>query len=487
MSESLKDKSLKAFFWVLADKMGGSVANFLITIFLARMLTPADFGLVAMILVFFEISSSFIESGLGYALIREKTITEVDKATAFYFNLVMAVAFYALLYWSAPAISAFFNQPALTAIVRIMGLNLIVRALSYVQHTVLLHRVDFRTQTLVRFSAVLVSGTFALVMAYYGWGVWSLVARIGVMDVCITVLFWYLNPWKIAWQFSIQSFRKLFGFGSVILAEALIDKFFRHLVQLLMGKFYSAAILGLFTQANNFCNMAVNNLSQTLQKLSYPILAKLRDDHKALKQGYRRMIVMSSFIIMPVMVLMGVLAGPILTTFAGEKWLPATLFLQLLCVAGAVYHVNAINLDMLLVLGRTDLSLRLEIIKKIITAIAIIIGIQFGVYGLIIGQVISTYLALFINTYYSDKLLKYALSEQLKDVFLSFAFSAATGAAVFFLQNILAVNTLPSVLLVLTAAMGFYIGLHWLARTEEIGFVRTYIVPQTLKMLGRNR
>ncbi|MCB0576808.1 MAG: polysaccharide biosynthesis C-terminal domain-containing protein, partial [Saprospiraceae bacterium] len=194
-----------------------------------------------------------------------------------------------------------------------------------------------------------------------------------------------------------------------------------------------------------------------------------------------------SFIIMPVMVLMGVLAEPILTTFAGEKWLPATLFLQLLCVAGAVYHVNAINLDMLLVLGRTDLSLRLEIIKKIITAIAIIIGIQFGVYGLIIGQVISTYVALFINTYYSDKLLKYALSEQLRDVFLSFVFSAATGAAVFFLQNILAVNTLPSVILVLTAAMGFYIGLHWLARTEEIGFVRTYIVPQTLKLLGRNR
>ena len=484
MSESLKDKSLAAFLWVLIDKMGGSVANFIVTVMLARLLTPEDFGLVAMVMVFFELSSSFIQSGIGFALIREKTITDADKSTAFIFNFLTALAFYGILFLAAPAIAAFFAQPALKNIVRVMGLNLIVGSLALVQHAELTHRIDFKTQTKVRIIGVLVSGACAVGMAFAGCGVWSLVARIGIMELSTTVLFWLINPWKIALHFNRKSFRKLFGFGSVILAEALIDKFFRQLVQLLIGKFFSAATLGFFTQANTFCNMAATNFLQTIQRVTYPVLAKMQDDRGKLKDGYRRLISMSSFVIIPVMVLTGVIAEPLLVTVVGEKWRPSAPFLQLLCIGGAVYHINSINLDMLLVLGRVDLSLKLEIIKKAITALAIIIGIQFGIYGLIAGQLAATYIALFINTWYSDKLLRYSLYEQLKDVAPSVAFSLLAGLAIAIFQKNAATNALYFVLIAPLAGIGLYLGFHAMARTREMALLKSFIIPQTRKLFS---
>jgi O-antigen/teichoic acid export membrane protein len=478
MTDSLKDKSLAAFLWVLIDKLGGSVANFVVTIILARLLMPADFGLVALVLVFFEISSSFIQSGFGFALVREKTISEEDKSTAFIFNLLAAFSLYVVLFFSAPAIAVFFNQEMLTVLVRVMGLNLIIGSFSLVQHAVLTQKIDFKSLTKIRLLAVVVSGACAIVMAWKGFGVWSLVARIGVMELMSSLLLWALNPWKPALRFSKKSFRKLFGFGSKILAEALIDKAFRHLLQILIGKFYSAATLGFFAQANNFCNMAAGNFLQTIQKVTYPVLAKLQDDRLKLKDGYRQIITMSSFVIIPVMMLMGVLAEPLIVTLAGEKWRESVPFLQLLCVGGAVWHFNSINLDVLLVLGRVDLSLRLEIIKKAITAVAVIIGMQFGIYGLVAGQVVSVFIALFINTWYTDRLLGYSLNEQAKDVATTTGFSLLAGASVYLLQMLVNLPLGYEFLLGGSVGLALYGGLHWLARTKEMQFVASFIMPK---------
>lgn len=480
MAESLRDRSLTGFLWVLVDKVGSSLANFIVTIILARLLAPADFGLVAMVMVFFEISSSFIQSGIGFALVREKTITELDKSTVFIFNLVTALVFYGLLYFAAPYIARFFEQPVLTAIVRIMGINLIISALAIIQHAVLTQQIDFRVQTKVRMGAVLASGICAVAMALNGWGVWSLIARIGVMELITTVLFWVINPWRLTLRFSTSSFRRLFGFGSVILAEALIDKVFRHLLQILIGKFYSAATLGFFTQANNFCNMASNSFLQAIQKVTYPVLARLQDDKVKLKDGYRQLIGVSSFIIIPVMALMGVLAEPLIVSLAGEKWLPSVPLLRLLCLGGAIYHLNAINLDVLLVLGRVDLSLKLEVIKKVILAVALIIGIQFGIYGMVIGQVAATYIALFINTYYSDLLLRYALAEQMKDVAPTVLFSLGTGAVVFILLQHTNTAALYQLLWAPVVGTGIYLTLHHWAKTREMALIKTFIIPKTI-------
>lgn len=487
MADSLKDKSLTAFLWVLVDKIGGSVANFIVTVILARLLLPEDFGLVAMVMVFFEISSSFIQSGFGFALVREKEISEIDKSTTFIFNLVTACIFYIALYIAAPAIGSFFNQETLVGIVRVMGLNLIIGSFSIVQVAVLSQKIDFKTQTKVRLLAVIISGVCAVMMAMKGMGVWSLVARLGIMELMSAAFLWVVNPWKPALRFSTVSFKKLFGFGSKILAEAVIDKFFRNMVQLLMGKFYSSATLGFFAQANTFCNMAATNFLQVIQKVTYPVLAKLKDDRPKLKEGYRQIIAMSSFAIVPVMVLMGVLAEPLVVTLVGEKWLGAVSFLQMLCVAGAVYHFNSINLDMLLVLGRVDLSLKLEVIKKIIAAVCIIIGMQFGIYGMVVGQVVSVFIALFINTWYSDKLLDYSLSEQSKDVAATVGFSLLAGTVVLLLQIFLNVPVGYQLFCGGAVGLALYGGLHWLAQTKEIQFVESFIVPKAVQFFSKKR
>lgn len=323
MSGSLKDQSIAALIWVFLDKVGSSTVNFIVTIILARLLTPEDFGLVAMVLIFFELSYSFVESGFSAALVREKNITEIDKSTTFIFNFISSIILYVLLFFAAPAIAAFFEEEALTWIVRVMGLNLIINSLAIIQRATLTQQIDFKTQTKVRFVAVIGSGIVGVIMAFYGFGVWSLVAKIGVMAVMDSLFLWILNPWMPSWRFSMESFRRLFGFGSKILLSSLIDKFFQHVVNLLIGKFFAAALLGFFTQANNFVNMVKNNLFQTIQKVSYPVLAKLQDDRSKLKEGYRQIIKLSSFVIIPGMVLLGVLAKPALVALVGEKWLPS--------------------------------------------------------------------------------------------------------------------------------------------------------------------
>ncbi len=480
---SLKDKSLTAFLWLIIDKLGSSTINFGVTVLLARLLTPTDFGLVAMVMVFFELSSTFIQSGFAFALIREKTISDIDKSTTFVFNFVMAVFFYAVLFFTAPAIGRFFGHDILVPIIRVMGLNLIIESFAIIQQAVLTQQIDFKTQTKVRFFAVVISGACAVIMAWKGLGVWSLVGRIGIMALMSTIFLWIVNPWKLSLRFSRQSFNKLFGFGSKLLAEALIDKFFRHLVQVVIGKLFSASTLGFFTQANNFCNMLANNFQQAIQKVTYPVLAKLQDDKVKLKEGYRQIIVMSSFTIIPLLVIMGVLAEPLMVTLVGEKWLPSVPYLQLLVLAGITYHFNSINLDLLLVLGRVDLCLRLEIIKKAIMGVAIFIGLQFGIYGLILGQVISNYIALLINTYYSDKFLDYPLWEQVRDVLPTIFFSSIMGLSLWFFRF----NMSGSGLFVLLAggALGglIYLALHYLTHTKEIAMMREFIIPKTIKFI----
>lgn len=484
--KSLSEKSLSAIIWLLLDKLGSSTANFIVTIVLARLLSPEDFGLVAMVMVFFEFSSVFVESGFSTALIREKEISEVDKSTTFIFNFISALFFYSILFVSAPAIAAFFNQEILVWIVRIMGLSLIFNAFSIIQRTSLIQQVHFKTQTKIRFFTTTLSGIVAILLAYQGWGVWSLVVRFVVMDLLDSVLLWAMNRWRPTAGFSKASFKRLFGFGSKILAAAVLDKFYTHIYKLLIGKFFSAATLGFYTQANNFTNMVINTLFRTIHNVTYPVLSKLQDDTDKLKSGYRKILKLSSFVIIPALVTLGVLAEPALLALVGEKWLPSAPMLQLLCLSGLTYHFSTINLNMLLVLGRSDLGLKLEVIKKVNITIAIITGIQFGIYGLIIGEVITSYLNLLINAYYSDKFLHYSIREQFKDIFPTLFFSAITAVLLFFVKDLPATPGLPHIILFFAAGALFYLFLHFLAKTEEMDLLRKTVIPKTLKLITKS-
>ncbi|MCS6930408.1 MAG: lipopolysaccharide biosynthesis protein [Saprospiraceae bacterium] len=487
MAKSLSERSLLAVIWAVLDRLSGSVLSFFITILLARLLSPEDFGLVAMVMIFFDFSAVFIESGFSTALIRQKTITEADKSTTFIFNLIAAVCLYAVLFVSAPFIAHFFHQPLLMTIVRVMGLSLIVNALSIVQHSVLIQEIDFKTQTLVRFAGVAASGVVAVSMAYSGWGVWSLVARFMVLDLVSTILYWVVSGWRPKERFCRESFQRLFGFGWRILAAAVLDKFYFHIYKLIIGRLFSAAALGFYSQAGNFSNMVVNVLFRTVQSVTYPVLAKLQDDREKLKTGYRKMLQMSSFVIVPAFTMLAVLAEPIILVLVGEKWLPSVPMLQLLCLSGLTIHFGTINLNMLLVLGRSDLSLRLEVIKKIIITAAILGGISFGIYGLIIGEVIASYLNLLVNVWYSRKLLGYSFGEQLRDVAPTLLISVLVGGVLFGLKHASHPSN-PIYLFVLAlAALFVYLALHLAAKTEEMQFIRHTILPKAMKIIdGRN-
>jgi len=485
MSKSLSERSLSAILWLFLDKLGGSSVNFIVTILLARLLSPEDFGLVAMVMVFFEFSAVFVESGFSTALIREKTISDLDKSTTFIFNFVAAILLYLALFAAAPSIAAFFNQDILVWIVRIMGLNLIFNAFSIIQRTMLIQQVHFKTQTKIRFLTVSISGICAILLAYHGFGVWALVIRFGLNDLLDSILLSLMNRWRPRAQFSLASFKRLFGFGSNILAAAILDKFYTHIYKLLIGKFFAAATLGFYMQANNFTNMVINTLFRTIQNVTYPVLAQLQDEQEKLKEGYRKILKLSSFIIIPAMVILGVLAEPVIVALVGEKWLASVPMLQLLCLSGLTYHFSSINLNMLLVLGRSDLSLRLEVVKKVNITIAIVVGIQFGIYGLIIGEVITAYVNLFINAFYSNKFLKYAIGEQIRDVLPTIGFSLLTGAILLFLKEIPFTPGVIFVILASAAGFGGYFALHFFAKTEEMHLLRHMIIPKTMKLITK--
>lgn len=483
MSKSLSEQSLSAIVWVLLDKAGSSTVNFIVTIILARLLSPEDFGLVAMVMVFFEFSSVFVESGFSTALIREKTISEIDKSTTFIFNFISAVIFYVVLFLAAPAIARFFNQDMLVWIVRVMALNLIFNAFSIIQRTTLIQQVHFKTQTKIRFLTVTITGAMAIFLAYRGFGVWSLVIRFGMSDLLDSILLWLMNRWMPKTGFSWASFRRLFGFGSRILAAAILDKFYTHIYKLLIGKFFAAATLGFYTQANNFTNMVINTLFRTVQNVTYPVLSKLQDEQEKLKQGYRKILKLSSFILIPAMVILGVLAKPVILILVGDKWLPSVPMLQLLCISGLTYHFSAVNLNMLLVLGRSDLSLKLEVVKKINITIAIVTGLQFGIYGLIIGEVITAYVNLFINAYYSNKFLKYAIGEQIRDILPTVTFSLLIGGFLYVVKDFPATPGMAHLILFAGTGLLLYLTLHFLAKTEEMNLLRYTIIPKTRKLI----
>lgn len=481
---SLIDRSISGMLWVTLDKFGGSSVNFIITVLLARLLFPADFGLAAMAMVFFEFSAVFVESGFSTALIREREISTTDKSTVFIYNMGAATLLYIMLFVAAPWIADFYETPGLALIVRVMGLNLIVDALSVVRSSVLVQRVDFRSQALARSGAILVSGAIGVWMAWSGFGVWSLVTRMLVNGAMLAGLLFILDPWKPEFAFSRASFERLFGFGSRILAAGLLDKFFTQAYKLVIGKFFAAIALGFYTQAGTFVSMVINTLFRPVQTVSYPVLARLRDDVPRLRSAYRTILRLCSFIIFPALMLLGVLAEPVIGALIGEKWYPAAPYLQLLCAAGATVHVSSVNLNVLLVLGRSDLSLRLEIIKKVNIAIAIVVGLRYGVLGLVIGEALVSFVNLFINASYSRRLLGYAPLDQLRDNLPTLLLSCAMGAGVWALRRILPMEGKVGLGLLIAAGTLAYLLMHMAIRTKEWKLITGTLLPKVRTMFN---
>lgn len=418
---SLKQKTLSGLLWSFVDTMAGQGITFVVGIILARLLTPREFGLIGMITVFIAVSESFINSGFSSALIRKKDCTDTDFSTVFFFNLAAGILFFVLLFFSAPAISGFFNEPELTAILQVLGIVLIIDSLTLIQRTILTKRIDFKLQAKISMIASIGSGVVSITMAFYGLGVWALVAQRIVKQGLNSLFLWMWNRWKPLLVFSKKSFKELFGFGSKLLLSGLIDTIYRNVYYLIIGKFFSAQELGFYTKANEFKNLPSQNLNGIIGRVTYPVLSTLQDDIPRLRNNYQKLIRSVMFITFILMLGMAAVAEPMIHTLIGAKWEPAIIYLQMLCFVGMMYPLHALNLNMLQVQGRSDLFLKLEVIKKIIAIPTIVIGVFFGIKMMIVGMMVNTLIAYYLNSYWSGVKIGYSFKQQVKDILPSFS------------------------------------------------------------------
>lgn len=429
MSESLKIKAVHGAKWSFIDNIANSGVSFLVGLILARLLTPAEYGIMAMIAIFIAVSNSIVDSGFSNAIIRKVRIEKVDYDTVFMFNLIVSIVLYILLFVSSPAISLFFTEPLLIDILRIIGLVLIINALGIIPRTILIKNIDFKTQTKVSVISSVSSGLIGISMAMLGWGVWSLVWQQLSRQVLNSLFLWIFCRWIPAWQFSIKSFKEMFGFGYKLLLSGMLDTIYKNIYYVVIGRFYTSAQLGQYTRAEQFNTVFSSNLTSVIQRVSYPVLSSIQEESERLREAYRRVIKTTMIVTFACMFGLAAIAKPLVIILIGEKWLPAAAFLQILCFAGMLYPLHAINLNMLQVKGRSDLFLKLEIIKKIVAVVPIVIGVFYGIEYMLWGSVVISFVAYFLNSYFSAELIHYSTVEQIKDVLPSFTVSLVVAVA----------------------------------------------------------
>ena len=415
MNNSLRSQTTKSIFWVSVERLGQQFLQLLIFIILARLLTPSDFGLIAMLSVFLTLSQTFIDGGLGQALIRKLEITNEDRCTVFWFNFILAVIFYLILFFSASSVAKFYNQEKLTLLLKVLGLKVLFSSLFIIQRSEMTQKLDFKKQALTIIPSVIIGGVTAIIFAYLGFGVWSLVINSLIVEVLSGILLWYFNPFKILFLFNKDSFRDLFGFGSKLLISGLIATLYDNIYKIVIGKFYDIRSLGFYSQSQQITSLASTNLVGITSRVTYPMLAKIQHDPQRLKSGVKDILQLSTIIIAPVMILLFIFAHPFLVIFLGKNWVNATYYIQILTLSGLVYHIHDLNLNVLKVLGKSNLFLKLEIIKKFFVTIVIIVALNFGINGLMIGSVIISYVGLYTNSFYTSRNINYGLIEQMTD------------------------------------------------------------------------
>ncbi len=434
---SLKQKTFKGIIWSAVERFSTQGVQFLFGIVLARMLTPSDYGAIAMLTIFLAISQTFIDSGFGNALIRKLDRTEKDKSTVFFFNLFMAIICYVVLFIAAPFIAQFYDMPILKNILRVLGLNLIIRSCNIIQSLTLTIDINFKKQAKVSLAAAIGAGAVGIYFAHNGFGVWSLVIQALTASTIQLILFLVLVRWIPRHFFSKESFFSMFGFGSKLLISGLIDTVYKNIYSLVIGKFYSPAALGEYARANHLAEFPSSNVTGVLQRVTYPVLSKLQNDPDKLRSAYLKFLNITTFLIFPLMVGLAALAKPLILQLLTEKWSGVIILLQIICFPMMWYPVHAINLNLLQVLGRSDLFLKLEIIKKTINTVILLATLPFGVEAMCWGFWVSAVSSVIINTYYSGVLLDAGLSKQLKFYIPTILNSVVMGALCLGVINLL--------------------------------------------------
>jgi len=473
--QTLKEKTYNGFLWSFIERFLVQFIQFFLGILLARILCPADFGLLGLMTVFIALSRLFVDSGLSSALIQKQNRTEVDFATVFYFNTAVCFICYIIVFFGAPYISAFYNIPELTKIIRIFFVSLIIDSFSAVQYVKLMIKLDFRKRAIYTLFSVIISGAVSVWMAYAGYGVWALVMQAIAYSLSMLIIITIGVRWRPLFVFSKTSFKQLWGFGSKMLGAIFIDTVSEHLSVFLLGRYYSKEHVGYYTKGLQVPVVLSGVLTSMLQNVTYPVMASIQDNKEYLIGVYKRIISMVSFIIIPAMCGLAFLAEPFVRYALTEKWMPSVILIQWFCFARIFTPINLLNMTLLNSVGRSDINLKVNLIRFPMSVIMLLITIPIGLEAIAIGLLILTIINFFITSFMPGKLFGYGGLSQLKDMLPAF-FSSGIMIAVLFLTTYNIENDLKKMILSLIFGSASYIIVNILLKTEGIKEIRHVIV-----------
>ena len=422
---NMKNKVILGLIWKLIEKTGAQGIQFIISIILARLLLPEEYGIIALITIFLNIANIFIQSGFSSAIIQKKEVDEVDCDSVFYFNLIISIIAYFILYMLSPIISDFYKNPILSSVLRVQSITLIIGGLNAIQNAIIQRKMQFKKLFIVSLVAIIIQGLVGIFMAYKNYGVWSLVISNLVGSIVTTIILWFITSWRPKLNFSIIRLKSMFKFGSRLLLSSLIDIIYNNLYSLIIGKKYDQEMLAYYNRGQNIPNILVTNINSSIDGVLFPALSTYQDDKKGMKMLVRRSIVTSSFIVFPIMFGLFAISKPLTIILLTDKWIDSVPFMELSCIMYAIWPIHTANLQAIKAMGRSDVFFKLEVIKKILGIVIIVITIPFGVYAMMIGCVINSILCTFINAYPNKHLLEYDYFQQIKDILPSLILSIA--------------------------------------------------------------
>ena len=471
--------------WSAVERFSTMGIQFILNIIIARILAPSDFGVIGMLAVFLSICQCLIDGGFSSALIQTNRRTDKDYGTVFLFNIAISIFLYGVLFISSSGISRFYNLPILEPVLKVIGINIIIGSLANVQRAILTINVDFRTQSLVSITGALLSGGIGIYLAYIGYGVWALVAQTLINGAVQSGLLWILSKDKFKICFDEDSFKRLGGFGVKLMLASLLHTVYENLYSLFIGKRFNSQELGYYSRADQFGVFSASTLAIVIGRVAYPVLSQKQDDKSELRKLYTKFIKVSTFIVFPIMILLSALSKQVVLTLLTEKWLPIVPLLMVLAIEGMCAPLNKINLSLLQAVGRSDLFLRLEIIKKTIAVCILLFSIRYGVFWVCIGRLFYSVLATLINMYFTVRIIDKSYYEQVKDWMPNFLSSLIVGIGAFFMANAIS-NAFVSLLLTLVCGVCLYLLLSRIMSNDVYNMV-TSIARDYLKRLKKTR
>lgn len=468
------------FIWRFAERCGAQLVTFIVSIVLARILMPEDYGTVALVTVFTTIMQVFVDSGLSTALIQKKDADDLDFSSVFYFNFVVCIILYLIMFFAAPYIASFYGMPELVSIVRVISLTIVISGVKGVQQSYVSRNMLFKRFFYATLGGTIFSAFLGIAMAYAGFGVWAIVAQQLSNTAIDTLILWITVKWRPKLMFSWERLNGLLGFGWKLLASSLLDTIYTEIRQLIIGKLYSSSDLAFYNRGKQFPNLIVTNVNTSIDSVLLPTMSKEQDNKERVKKMTRRSIQVSTYIMAPLMIGLACCASNIVTIVLTEKWLPCVFFLQIFCITYMFYPIHTANLNAIKAMGRSDLFLKLEIWKKVIGMILLLSTMFISVEAMAYSLLISTLTSMIINSWPNKKLLNYSFLEQMKDILPSILLSLGMGMLVY-LVGFLPIPTLPLLLIQVICGGVIYIVGSALLKLEPYVYLQGIIKPMIQK------